>query len=472
MPGDGHGKFLPYTMQVLVAVSMLILASTAVLARAQQGQWLAPGPLCATYWSLACAAPLLILGDGYISGRSVLAIAVGTAVLTLGTCLALARRGRGANLKCVEPRRVPHLHRATLRYLVLAGTASGLTAAVLAVYTHGLKITNAFSLEGLLQTGNALSLSRYGDNGTDTSTVVAALLGITYAAAVVSPFTLLDRESTSWRRTLVAAPALAALAYSTITTEHLAMLLCAAMTTSGYLAMCVLRDGMSPALSRSRVMNAGVIGGIVAVAFVAISFVRVGSFESNVRPVIFDKIEVYAVGYLPAFSGWLDARLDGHRPTDQLGYGTSSLPAVGALVGQSRASTRSYDERVTIGPDGQTTNVYSWWRNFILDFDLPGAALALVLFGWMMGRIYLAVVLRASISAAAGLACCFSVVLLSNTYTITTFTNVSVAFAIAIWLLVRSSRVMLRLDLNSYVGQRTPISSSADRERADAAGTD
>lgn len=431
---------------MLFAVAALVLGITATFARAQQRNWLAPGPLCATYWLIACAAPLLVFGGTYVSGRSVLAIAVGTAALTFGTCLALARLAPGEGIAIQElpvPMAAPTLRQSALRRLVLTGTVSGFLAMLVSVHAHGLRIANALSVNGLLQTGHALSISRYASGQGGGSATVAALLGLTYAAAIVSPFTLLDRRR-RFRHFRATAPAVSALAYSLLTTEHLAMLLATAMTISGYLAMRIFSDGRSPRISLTRVLKVSVISVIIFIAFVGISFVRVGGYDSSLRPVILSKIEVYAFGYLPAFSSWLDTRLDGRDLSYQLGYGTSSLPGIGTLTGQSRAATRSYNDKVLVGSSGQASNVFSWWRNFIVDFGFAGGALVLALFGWLMGRLYRAVITTRAPAAASGLACCYTTLLLSTTFTVTTFTNVAAGFAIAIWFLGRAGRVQPR----------------------------
>lgn len=324
----------------------------------------------------------------------------------------------------------PELHRAGfLRGFLVIGTLGGLAATVLALQTHGFDLRDVATFGGLLDTGNALSVARYaGDEGSHP--LVPLLLAFAYTACMIAPFTFLGDTRRPWRKLAAAAPLLSVVLYSAVTTARLGMLIGGVLAVSGYIAMRLLRDGEVPCLSGRFLFSAALSACALAASFVAIAFVRVGRIDSAVIPVIAEKLNIYAFGYLPAFSQWLEIRRTEPSP---LGWGTSSLAGAEFVTGIDRDSTRAYEDRVLIDEWGATTNIYTGFRNLLLDFSEPGALVLLAVFGFLLSSAYLAAKIDAKPVPAAFMVCGYSIILLSNTMLITTFTNVVAAMLLGIW---------------------------------------
>jgi oligosaccharide repeat unit polymerase len=422
----------------MITVAMGLLVMMAVIARWARERWLAPGPLFAGYWVIATVLPLMLLPGAIVLTTAVVYIIFAVSAFVLGYGLATMRPAvEGPQIVFADPvLTLPRL----LRGVVIAGTAAGVAAAFFALRTHGLSLSSVMSLDGILNTGNSLAVARYAF-GNGSGGLTASLLSLTYAASIAAPFTLMEEPRPRRSRLLVGAPFLSILAFSTFTTERLPLLLCAAMTAAGYLAMRVLRDGEAPRVTPKAVVATVAGAALVASLFIGIAFVRVGRFDPAIRPAIQSKMSVYAYGYLPGFSQWLDAWRD--ETTHQgesapLGLGTSSLAGVEYLTGQARDETRSYGQYVIIAPGGAQTNIYTGFRNILLDFGEAFGIVVLLLFGFGMGRAYTATQRRRSALMAGLLACGLTIVFLMNTMIVTTFTNVCLGMALGL-LTVRGS---------------------------------
>jgi oligosaccharide repeat unit polymerase len=412
-----------------------LLFASVVVSRRSQLYALSPALSFSLVWVVAVTLGILRFGTRYISDYSVLTIGAGTLILCLGCVLGAPVRSIGAYE--ASPRRAPTEHRVSagvIRLAVYAGSVAGLVAAVLAVGQHGFDLRDAFSLADLVAVGQGVSESRYATTTLESAgdQVVSALLGLNFASALVAPFIRLSSERDNHRR-LIAAPLGSAFVYGFLTTEHLPIVLATFMVVASTISVTIVIAGKPPVLTVRRVALGATGMGVFVFAFTLISFVRVGTFEEKLRPEIFSKVENYALGSLPAFSTWLDdqsvARPSYARP--ELGYGTSMVPFIGPLTGRDRLSTRAYDDFVSVADTSTTTNIYTWWRNVLLDFGWPGGAAFLFLLGWLVGRLYLAVVRHASVLAAVGLSASYAVLLLSFTFTMTTFTNVFLSFLLA-----------------------------------------
>lgn len=397
------------------------MALLVLIGRKGQRGVLAPAPFVAAYWGFAIAAPTILFSSSLIRNGALVYIACMVTAFFAAALLATAHRPTG------EDRGVASLSGRNLTIWVKAGAAAGLLAGVVALYRHGFNPTSLLSLESLLSTGNAISERRYGGGGA-AGIVPPLLLTLVYAAALLAPFARLRQSEPWW---ILILPTLSVLPYSTITTERLAFLLTAALTAGGWVAAYVLRTGAPPQTTMRRAFVATMLSAAAAATFIIIAFVRTGRTDSAIRRTILEKMEVYAFGYLPAFSQWFEENVNSlDAPT---GWGTSSLPGVEFLSGIARDSTRAYDERTLVDEAGNTTNVYSAWRSVLYDFGIVGGALLMICLGWMVGRLYRRVQVCGSMSAGIVLGFFYAFVLLSQTLAVTTFTNVCVGLVVALY---------------------------------------
>lgn len=410
----------------MLALLLTLMALIAVAFRMLQPRWLSPAPMFAIYWLVLSALPIYLLPGVQVTATALVYIVFAVVAFGLGSVSGTTAPAQYEPTTTNEP---PILHRPRLlRTFVLLGTIAGVLATAFVLRTQGLNLGSIMTLGGLLDTGNMLSTARYAGEG--SGPVVPLLLAFAYSASLAAPYTLLDRTRRRWRRLTSLGPFLGVLIYSAVTTERLGMLLGAVMTLSGFLGARLLRDGEMPKLTGRTLLGAGLSAAAVGGLFAAIAFVRAGRIDPTIVPVIREKLSIYAFGYLPAFSEWLAV----HRvEPGPMGWGTASLAGMEFITGQQRDATRSYDERATIDVYGSTTNIYTGFRSLLMDFGEVGTLLVLGLVGFLVGRAYLAAKLRRSALGAAILTCAYTMVLLSMTLLVTTFTNVVAAMILAVW---------------------------------------
>jgi len=274
--------------------------------------------------------------------------------------------------------------------------------------------------QGLLSVGNTVSAARYA--GVAKPGIVPALLLLTYAGSVAAPYSAKAPRG----RAAVMGPLFAATVYSTVSTERLCLIISAALTAAAFIARGIATTGR-PSLLNARVAVVSLaLAGLLGAVFTGIAFVRVGRLDATMRPVVENKLVVYAFGYLPAFGSWVQS--DDARP---LGLGTATVAGVDLLTGQNRAATRAYHEFTEVGNKGQATNIYTVFRGLILDFGYPGTFAFLAAAGFASGRIYRVVLLRPTMPKATALAAVYAWIFTSMTQSLFSFTNVSLAIILA-----------------------------------------
>jgi oligosaccharide repeat unit polymerase len=404
------------------------LSLLALFCRAKQGSWAAPGALFSAYWTLAVGLPLLLAPGFNVDARAVFIILAATLAYCVGSIIATTSLGTSSG----DWRLIPRRHwpdRRGINVLTWAGAFAAILATALIVKTNGLSLRRVITFDGLLTTGNQISIARY--SGYAKPAAVPALLLLTYAAAAVAPF----RVGKRYGRVGAFAPVGSALLYSAVSTERLCLLISAALSAGAFLVHDMLKTGQAPRLGAKRVVAILAGLGLVGLLFAGIAFVRVGRFDAAVRPVIASKLAVYAFGYLPAFSSWVDS--SNQRPS--LNYGTATFAGADLFTGKSRSATRAYNEFQSVG-QGQTTNIYTAFRGLILDFDYSGMLLVLAIAGFVAGRAYRAVLARGSPASGAVLIASYAWIVTSNSQSVFSFSNVSLAVALAALVLVHDLR--------------------------------
>lgn len=413
----------------VLVLALGLLVPMALLARAAAGRWLRPGSLFAGYWLVAGIAPLALFESPRVNARAIVYIFVAVAIFTLGA-ITSAWSGKHSRPHLSQP--LPAPNHGLLLGTILIGTLAGFGAGLLALRVHGLSASMLLSTDGVLETGNSIAVARYSGQPVG-SPLTAALLALAYGSALVAPYaTVLD---STIKRIWLFAPVTSVLFYATITTERLGLLIAGACTIGGYIAARTLKDGDAPKVSRRGIAAAATVVCAIGAAFIGIAFVRVGSVDAEVVPVIREKVAVYAFGYEPAFSEWLDAHEGPSWKPRSLGWGTASIAGASALTGQSRSETRAYSQFTAINEQGRTTNIYTIFRGLLIDFGRPGTAVAIFLFGLGAGAAYRRATIDRSPLSAGLLGCLYAMIFTSNIMSILSFTNVLVGMTIAVCIL-------------------------------------
>lgn len=417
------------TLGLLIVV---FLGGAALLATARQHSWAAPGPLLGAYWFLALALPQIFARNMNISAYAVFALAAAAISFIVGSTLT------------APPPRTPRTRetgRHTSRVgvlLLIGGSASAIAAASIRLQQIGLPLSAVFSLDGLLRTGNTLSIARYGGEALGTQ-LTAALLALTYAAALASSFVIRTRNFRG--RALKFAPLGATIFYVAVTTERLALLSVVALYFGSALYASLLAHGVAPKIRLRTIVVAGLIVSGLATLFVGAALVRVGSLGPASIAAVESKLSLYAFGYAGGFSAWMDTpQSTENGPL----WGTASLAGVEFLTGESRTATRGYDEFVPIDDFGSATNIFTYLRGLILDFTLPGALIVMFCCGLFWQAAYRKTLIdRSAIAASIG-AGATAVLLLSMTNSMLSFTNFLAGLLIAIWVISHDFKSAIR----------------------------
>ena len=412
------------TVPDTVTVCALLLVVLAVVLRQVEGTWLTPGALFAAYWATW-------LGGTALFGRGYRTPAVGPAFIVLAV-VAVAAGARAASPASADRSRRVRVHQPLVpRGMAVAGGAAAVAATALMLADGGYSLGSVLSLQGLLATGNQLSVDRYANNGVPA--LVPWLLSGCYAGALVGPFLLAGDRRHGWGRQglLVCLPLLGALSFSTVTTARLPLLLTACFTAISVVMALSLREGrvFRPQARHAAAAVLAVAG--VASAFALIAFVRIGTADSADRPVIADKLQGYAFGGVPAFSQWLEQPDPPWAGRPRLTYGQATLGAPARALGYDASLSQAYTDprQVTVQP-GDTTNIFTAFRSLVGDFGVAGALLVLAGLGAGLARLQRRV-LRGGLASFPLVAAGYGYLLNSNSQSIFWFTNVLVALVLA-----------------------------------------
>ncbi len=370
------------------------------------------------YWAVIVLATVLFHQTSTFDSRAAVMIAALVSAFTFGVVVATWGMDRSTPSGFSRPA----LRASVLVTVSLVGAIANVGAALLAIQTSSLSLTEILTLQGLAESANSLAVARYAFQG--TGQIIPLLLGIGYTAAAVSPFVRLTEARFKTLITLL--PVITSLLYASVTSARLGFLIAASMTAGSILAAHVCKTGRFPVVRPRVVIPAAVAATLIAVVFVGIGALRIGRFDGETVRLSAEKQVVYTVGSLGAFATWLGE----YDPSSPPWYGTATIAGVEYLTGKDRASTRAVDEFAVIDSTGRTSNVYTAFRGIIMDFGIPGGLAFLAVVGFLFGRIAL-VARRGSPVAASLLGYGYATIFLSAWLAMTTFTNVLVVLLIA-----------------------------------------
>lgn len=371
-----------------------------------------------SYWFAVIVSTLLLYPSSNLDRDGVWIIFVLVGGFTLGVMIASAK-SVSTDFELVK-RHPKRLDRKLIVSTAMIGGAANFGAAFLALRSSNGSLVNLLTLQGLLDSSNAISVNRYGSSSTNPLT--AALLGVAYVAALVAPFVrLTDAKRKSW---IMIFPSLTSLTYASVTTARLGFLVSVALTAGGVVACHVFESGKTPQVPIRAVLSSFLAICLAGGSFVGIAILRTGRMDAETVKVVLDKQIVYSLGGPGAFSVWYRQHENDHNTS--LGFGTASIAGVEFLTGKNRNVTRAYGEFVAIDAAGRTSNVYTAFRGLLLDFGEAGTLIVMTLLGFAFGWLYRST-LRGSIFSASILGFAYGTILLSAWLATTTFSNVCVA---------------------------------------------
>lgn len=370
-------------------------ASLAWLVRAMEGDWLRPGSIFTAIWAAQFIGVAAFLPAASVGVHVVLYIASAAIALSVGSWT-VNRRGMQSGTEASEADRVLRTP-LPLHLIPVLGFSAGCAAALATVWANGLGLAELTSIERLLATGNAISVSRYSDSAA-VPAFVPPLLGLLYASAILSPFVLSRIRGLKRTRNFVL-PFLGATIYSAVSTQRLALILVAVMLATSYVGASLSSSGSLPVVRPVKAVKLFGLAAVCFALFITIAYIRVGGDE-RFRPAIAEKLPIYAFGHLPAYSEWSDPKSIGLYPKRQLRGGAETFSGVLGVV-SPQGGSRGYEERAVITDEGHVTNVFTAFRGLLEDFGVAGSFIAFFCIGGLSMKIER--ILRKRPSVAGGL---------------------------------------------------------------------
>jgi hypothetical protein len=421
----------------VIFLAVLALLVLTVVSRIAERSWFGPATVLSVYWlvmlSFASAVPEFLprAGGAWMIVASITAFAVGALPFSAG---AAGRVRRERAVFAPPPWAV---------LAPVAGTLSALGAAALTVRATGLVPVLDRGVDATLAASNEIAVDLF-SGGAAVPVMVAPLMSLTYTAAAIAGITHLAAER-RWGRRVAVALTLSPIAASGVvalsTTRRFGLLL-TSLLTLGSLAAVRMLPRRSFALYRREVLISAVAVASVTVVFIVAAVLRIGQLGPNTSEVLGDKLTIYAIGSVPAFTTWYDAH--SREESIPLAVGASTVEGFSLLT--PRGSSRGFDARVVVGND--STNVYTVFRTVIEDVGSAGGIVFWLLLGALLGRMWLAVSRRHVVRALHVVVLSFwwAFVGLGQTQSIFIFTNVAAA-------LVASAVLALMLEARTNVAR-------------------
>ena len=313
---------------------------------------------------------------------------------------------------------------------MVASGLAGATAAYMTIRTNGFNLSSVLSLGGLFQVGNSASAQRY-STAPHQAFLPSLLLMVTYVGALTAPRWLLCSAPSRFRRAKAALPILGATLYGAVSTARAAMVISAVLWAGSYLTSRSLL-GRPVRLRMATVARIviGVAAGIVL--FLGIAYIRIGGPSAHGSQKVPTKVESYAFGYLPAFSAWQSSLetpsfvfvSQGER------WGDLTFNGVTKLVIHNSIDDEPYPEFFTVDKQGDTTNIYTFFRGLIEDFGIFGAIFLMFLAGFIGTRSYETMNSYRTIGSYVTTTVITSSILFTNHLPSFFFTNICAAFLV------------------------------------------
>lgn len=388
-------------------------------------QALQPRWVFLAYWAAVVVATLALHPTSTLDGPTIWLFLWFAVAFTLAVMVATSS-GPNAAAPSMQTWAPEHatLNGRVIALAVFSGSAANVLAALLAIRSNSLSISDILTLQGLAESANTMAVARYSQDG--ASSLIALLLGMGYVAALVAPFARLT--DLKGKTLFVLMPAVTSLAYASVSSARLGFLIAASLTAGGIVATVIVRTGRAP-LVKPKVVAATILAGaLIAGAFIGIGALRIGQATEESLRLSFEKQVVYVVGSTGAFATWYDHYGSGNG--EQLGWGTATIAGVEYLTGQERSATRAFDEFSAIDTTGRTSNVYTAFRGLLMDFGIGGTLIFLSVMGFVFGRLSRRAA-RGRPVAAVIVGFGYATIFLSAWLATTTFTNVLAVLIVA-----------------------------------------
>jgi oligosaccharide repeat unit polymerase len=200
-----------------------------------------------------------------------------------------------------------------------------------------------------------------------------------YLAPLAGGILFVLRRERRWKlaATLTFVPALLV---TVLQTTKAAVLYAVMVWLSAYFA-ARLRAGKLTVFTRSHIVVAATVGGLMTALFFATSFARLASTDASLLNVVIAKLFSAAFGHMSVFSQWL-AEYWNAPFGPSLGLVTFAGPL--ELLGYSHRIPGLFEQVISLVV-GEMSNIYTAFRPLIQDFTIPGALVVLAALGFVGG---------------------------------------------------------------------------------------
>jgi oligosaccharide repeat unit polymerase len=355
-------------MAWLTALLWLLVLTIAILVRWREGTWYSPAAFFTGSWSVLTGLAL-VAGPISVAPAGILfVIGAGLAVF-IG---AEAARRLFSRVDSPSPISQPF---PLLEWLMLVCTLLGLATVELVLASRGRGPEVFLSIRALADTARDFSVARYG-NIWQEPIAARLLVSFTYLGALLAGVFLATRKS-GWTRWLALVVLLPAAMMAAVLTTKLSLLLPLTLGVSAFLAVRLSAQTEPPRIDLTR---AAWLAGAAIVVGSGLVLVQMGRYAYTTPSQAGTIVTLFTAdlfAYLGVFSSWLE---HGGWANVHPAWGFYTFAGAFDLLHLGQRVPGLYTDQVTI--DGAPYNIYTAFRGLIQDFTLPGALVALAIFGF------------------------------------------------------------------------------------------
>lgn len=357
-----------------------LLGVLAMIARFQQGSWLAPGAFFSLFWTVAVAYPLL-LSDYKITQGVLLWILAMVFAFYIGSSI-----GDGSLLKSARYNARSYNYYTQIPFIsciIIVCAVLGILSSVINVLTFGYSFASLLTWKGYIKVAKSFTEMRYG--GQFTPPFVSQLLLIPVYMGPLFAGLLYGFHVSARSKVLIILSFVPAIVIALLQTTRSTIAYAGILFFAAYLSVLVLREGRRVQLFTLKRAILGIIAmGFISLNFTVLQLIREGDVPlCRIVSEIYWLARNYYTQYLPLYSIWIEDYWDNSK---QPSFGAATFAGISDVLGiRKKGLFISYHDVI---PGIVRSNVLPLFVALTQDFTIPGALVALFLWGMVTGLSY------------------------------------------------------------------------------------
>lgn len=384
----------------MIFMCLFLQLATLLFAKALLRYWMHPILVLVLLWTALSVATVLFAPEYYFSAASYVAIILFQVAAIVGAVFGFA----------AAPMRVRPPIEMTLkgvRFVAWASLFIGLIGASIVLQSKGNTLSVLLDLAKLAEVSRDFSLARYQEDYRMPLIARICQMFVFVACLVCGAQFAIDRKSMRGFEFFL--PLISLISIVLVLTTRATFIYGAIFWLSAYLAssyFCSSSASWQPFTKRGAIYS--VVGALLFTGgFIWMQMLRGGIVGDMSRlPEVIAHLKKWPFGSLAGFSVWFDSR-DFSEPT----FGYFFLTGVFDLAGIRARETGLFSDYVDIG-NGDMANIFTLFRVIIDDFTYPGAALFMLVLGFI-SSLAVTITLRRSIFGIALLSVIYPLILFS-----------------------------------------------------------